>query len=98
MPFFYGETDIPTMLAEFGADVTIGAETTKGLIDIDGAQMVRSETYVRGKNVVAIVKTGSLSGLAVDATIVVDGVTYKVRDHEPADIDGALTQILCALS
>lgn len=95
---FYGESDIPTMLAEFGADVTIGAETVKGLVDIEAAHLVQSETYVQGKNVVAIIKTGSLAGLAVNATIIVDGVTYKVREHVPHDLDGALTKILCALS
>jgi len=95
---FYGESDIPMMLAEFGQDVTIGLQTTKGLIDIEAAHMAQSETYVQGKNVVVSIKTGSLTGLAVGATIIVDGTTYKVREHVPTDLDGALTKILCALS
>ncbi|HEX7050178.1 MAG TPA: hypothetical protein VF188_08265 [Longimicrobiales bacterium] len=48
-----------------------------------------------GTRVVLTIATGALPGLALDATPVVDGTTYRARDIVPID-DGALTQVLLA--
>jgi hypothetical protein len=97
MPFWH-EQDIDTQIAQTGGvDVTLGAVTVKGLVDIADESLVQGAAATfYGKTVVITVKTGAFGPeLAEDAAITADGVAYRVQQVLQID-DGALTVIHAA--
>lgn len=93
----FGDSDIQYLLADMGVMVTLGAGSTKGLVD--SADELVAEGVVTGAIGLVIsvtIKTGSLSGLAVGAPITVDSSPYTVRSVMRID-DGVLTRILCGV-
>ena len=95
---FYGQADIPAMLAEFGVDVTIAGVTAKGIQDRQGRAVLDGEPgEVSDAVETVIVQTGAFAGLSIGVSIVVDGITFKVSDAQPFE-DGALTRIDCSTS
>lgn len=94
---FFKSSRIDALLARCGQDVTIGATTTKGVIEMvdesyasdPGASLLVGTTAIR-------VKSGAFgSALAVGATLTTDGVTYRVQRFQRID-DGAITLIYAA--
>lgn len=83
--------DAAAFLAEFGSTVVYAGTTTKGLFDsaevpdADGAgDVLVGVTRLR-------IKTGSIAP-TVDATLTVDGASYKVRDSRLLH-DGTFTML-----
>lgn len=93
---YFEEDDVVSMMDD-GEVVTIAGLAGKGLVSIVDEEMLKLRGYSRfiGKSIIVHVKTGAFPGLAVGATAVVRGITYKV--HTPLqEGDGALTQVLLA--
>jgi len=91
---FFRASDIDDLIATCGGlDVTLGATTVKGLIDIadESIESGQAATFY-GKVVTIAVKTGTLPGLAEGAALTADGVAYRVQRVVQID-DGALTVI-----
>lgn len=91
-----GDAELVTMLEVLGEPITLGANTTKGIVDRALAPIGPSGDYpehVSG-SVVVQVRTGSLPGLTAGATIIVNGTTFTVREQLRVD-DGAITKIDC---
>lgn len=89
------EADLTVFFADFGVDVTVGADTTKGLKDAELEQVLRGTSVgdvVLGERETVLVETGSLSGLAQGAAITVDGNARTVGSHGLLE-DGKLTLI-----
>ena len=93
---FYRASDIDLMLAEFGVDVTVGATTVKGLLDIADESLLQGQAAdFLGKTHSITVKTGALPGLEEGVAITADGIALQVMRTQQID-DGALTVILAA--
>ena len=96
MADYYGASDLPSMLTEFGVPVSVGSASSVGLLDQSDSGMLPAGTnsFV-GKEIVLTVQTGSMAGLVSGATIIANGNTYKIIQAWQAD-DGAVTKIHCA--
>ena len=94
---FFRFGDIDGLIAGTGGvDVTFGATTVKGLIDIADESLEQGQAASLYGNVVTIeVKTGSLPLLAEGDAITADGIAYQVMRVRQID-DGALTVINAA--
>ena len=95
---FFNEADIKTMFADFGVDITLGANTVEkgALLDTpDELFFERELTALIGQATRVIVQTGVLPGLSVESEITVDGTDYKVSTMLRLG-DGAITELLCA--
>lgn len=87
--------DIATIMADpfMTVAVSIGNSSTRGIPDLYDQQASSFLPFdVAQKIKIVTIKTGSLAGLVDEASIVVDGVAGKVRQHLTAD-DGAVTHI-----
>lgn len=96
---FFGFSDIDAMIAATGGvDVTVGATTVKGLVDIADESVLQGQAADFVGHVVSVtVKTGALTGLAEGVALTADGVNYQVMRVQQID-DGALTLIHVARS
>jgi hypothetical protein len=93
---FFGDSDIPAMLADMGVPVTVGAVTAKGLVNLAGQDVFQGDMApVKGKVVVMTVQTSAFPGIKSGDPVTVDGTTWTIRSVQPAGLDGALTQIAC---
>lgn len=93
----FGASDLPAFFADMGVEVSYSGKKTNGLFDQQQVQRIVSEAGVIlevGETSV-LIQTGTLGTLLKDTTIVVDGVSYKVRTSRPMD-DGQLTAIALA--
>lgn len=76
--------------------VNIGNSSTRGMFDQQ--DIVVQDGFGKDAQVrstVVTIKKGSLTGIVADAVIVVDGVSYKVREQALSD-DGLLQHIKVA--
>lgn len=73
-----------------------GAQATRSYFDDDGV-MMEDETGrdVPRRTRVAIIRTGSVTGLVEGSTVTVAGVSYQVRRALPME-DGLLTRVFVA--
>lgn len=96
---FFGAERIDEQLLRCGAvNVSVGAVTVKGLVDVvDESLVTDSVSDLQGQSVVVTVKTGAIAGLSPGQTLIADGVTYRVMRTGQID-DGALTVIHVARS
>lgn len=89
------KADIRLMLDDFGVPVTIGGVTVKGLLWKPDAQFLQDgESELIGRAVTVLIGTGDLPGLAVGASVTVDGEAMTVH-RSMAESDGEVTRILC---
>lgn len=82
--------DLDVFLADFGVNVTVGAVSSLGILDMP-------MEVVAGDQVLSIdykltVKTSDFGGLLYGDGITVDGVNYTVRSAQPID-DGRFTEL-----
>lgn len=93
-PTFFGASDINALYADAGVSVTVGATTVRGIQDSVDEEMLREQfPHLIGRVVTVRVKTGALV-LAVNGSITVDGVAYKIHSIAAID-DGAETLVSC---
>jgi hypothetical protein len=102
MPTYYGDADIPALLADFGRPVVLaGAPNLKlGLIDFVGKDVLQSMNVsgIAGTTVTVSVQTSALpSPLPMRTAITVDGAAMFIRDRLQEG-DGALTHLFCSSS
>jgi hypothetical protein len=98
---YFGDSDIPTMMAEFGVPITIGGVSGVGIPDRKGEVFPTTDGPDLGGGVVMQItqiwiQTTAFPDCKVDDPIVFDGETYSVRDRLPSG-DGALTAILLGI-
>jgi len=98
---YYGEDDIPEMLAEFGVDVSWndGTKTiaTKGLYDVVDEALLESVggASVVGQVISVIVQTSVWPGIKSGAQILVGTEPHTVRDPRQEG-DGATMRLICS--
>jgi hypothetical protein len=80
-----------------GVDVSYSGKTTQGLFDQQQVQRIIAEAggILEVTETSVLIQAGTLGTLSKDATIVVDGVSYKIRTVRSMD-DGQLTAIAIA--
>lgn len=84
----FGAGDAPALLADFGVDFTIGAETTKGLVDhVGGRVLDEAGEMVAGEGVLTVgtIVKCSLTGAVQGAPVTVDGVAMVISAVLPFD-------------
>jgi hypothetical protein len=92
---YFEEDDIPGLLEDAGEDITLGANTTQGCVDIADQRILPGElVHLVGKVIAVWIKTGSLPGVMVGALLTLRGASYKIRERTQEG-DGALTRLLC---
>lgn len=93
---FFGESDIPAMIAALGGlPIIVGGVETLGLVDEPQEELLEEgESKIVGGGKFVQVQTGTLPALAVNAVITVDGVAHVVHRYQRID-DGALTRVIC---
>lgn len=97
---FYGDADIPAMLADFGVAVVIAGSpptTMLGIVDYVGKDVLLSQgvSGVSGTEITVTVQTSKLPlGLKNKHLLTVDGKSMRIRDQNQEG-DGALTKLLC---
>ena len=97
MTTFFRDSDIPTLMQDFGVPVVIGAVTTKGIVDYVGRDALPANSIagVSGTIITVSVQTSILpTPLPNKTACTVDGVPYKIRDQVQLG-DGALTHLIC---
>lgn len=89
-------TDLAAMLAMApgSVTVTIGSDSTDGVEDVSRYDLLDSVGNGLEKVREVLVRAGVLAGLAKEATVVVNGTSYIVRDYRTED-DGRVTRIIC---
>ena len=91
------DSDLDTMLVDFGVPASHGAEIGMAIVDsTDEAILQAGGTGVIGKMVSVLCKTSAFPTIKVGDTWTVDGETYKVHDRLRLD-DGRVTKILCTV-
>jgi len=99
MPIFR-DSDIPTMLNDFGVPVQFDGISGIGLVDyVDSVTLKENGLAgVVNKAITVMLQTSafpSLAGMnAIGQPITVDGARYNVRDRLQQS-DGAMTHLLC---
>lgn len=93
---FFGDSDIPTLLADFGVPVVIGGKTQLGIVDYVGKDVLLSQgvSGVSGTDIVVSVQTSALPKVPNRAPLTVDGVAMRLRDQQQTG-DGAITHLIC---
>jgi hypothetical protein len=90
----FGDSDIPTLLADMGLAVTIGGVAGKGLLDEEDQILVqdqqRGEVVVLGSTLT--VQTSQFPAAAIGQAVVVNGKNFTVKNRWRIG-DGALTKI-----
>jgi hypothetical protein len=93
---FFGDSDIPAMLAEFGVPVTAGGVGGYGILDLnDTVEVFDGHEQVVMRAITLVVQTSLFphSAIATDATLTADGVSYAVIKPLGSG-DGALSKLL----
>lgn len=93
----FGAGDVPAMLAELGVGVTLGAQSTKGIVDRADDRLLEAEggmAAVIGRDVVVTIQAGTLTGLTVGSAVTVDGTAYRVSSLLAIE-DGELVRFAC---
>jgi hypothetical protein len=90
----FGDSDLDVFLSDFGVTVSCAGVSTRGVLDAFDERLAGHEQPVEvvARMRVLTIKTGSLPGVAIEASIVVDGTTHAVRDILRVE-DGALTHV-----
>lgn len=97
---FYEDSDIPSMITDFGVVVVFDGVTAKGIVDyVDAVTLEQNGiTGVVNKSITVMLQTSAFPSLvannAIGKTITADGVTYTVRQRLQ-QTDGAITHLLC---
>lgn len=98
---FYGDADIPLLLADFGVAVAIAGYSPAvpliGIVDYEGKDVLVSQGMggVSGTDITVWIQTSTLpTPLRNKTLITVDGKSMRIRDQNQYG-DGALTKILC---
>lgn len=92
----FGSSDLSAIFADdLAVAVVYGVQETRGHFDSGQVQQIIDDVVMQVSQKSVRVATASLTGLQQDASIVVDGVTYKIRNWQPED-DGQTTQIILA--
>jgi hypothetical protein len=97
VPTFFRDSDIPTLLADFGRPVVIGSTNLVGIVDYVGRDVLPSMNIsgISAEVITVAVQTSALpTGAVNNAAITVDGASFKIRDMQSVG-DGAVTHILC---
>lgn len=89
-------TDLAVIDATASIVVVQGGDTTKGIRqtieEVDGVGDMNRKVLRQ----TVVVRKGTLTTLATDAAITVDGDSFTVRDFEPENSDNRLTRIYLA--
>jgi len=92
----YGDNDLAYCLQDMGVPVVAGGVASFGAFDLHDTIVVedaqRGQVHAHVPSVVVQVSAFSDAALAIDAAITVDGVNYRVREHEALN-DGALLKL-----
>jgi hypothetical protein len=98
---FYGDADIPLLMADFGVAVAIAgfspAIPLVGIVDYEGKDVLVSQGTggVSGTDITVWIQTSTLPVPLRNKTLItVDGKAMRIRDQNQQG-DGALTKILC---
>jgi hypothetical protein len=100
MPTFFGDSDIPAMIAAFGVAVVFDGITSKGIADYVDAVTLKENGIagVTNKAITVMLQTSAFPSLVANNAggkqITVDGTTYTVRERLQQS-DGAITHLLC---
>jgi hypothetical protein len=97
-PAFYGDEDIPDLLADLGVPVVIeGCKPMNGLRDGAGRDVLASGNVagISATDIVVTVQTSALpKGLKNRTPLTVEGECMRLRDSLPEG-DGAMTHLIC---
>lgn len=94
---YFGDSDIPTLLRDFGRPVTIGEFEGVGIADIpeemfDESDPVPGRGGVNVKLTKLFIQTSAWPDVRIDSPVFWDGTSYSVRSRLPYG-DGAMTEI-----
>ena len=101
MTTYYGASDLPALLAEFGVDVSFTDPSAvvhagKGIVNYsDSGQLLGEAVDLAGHEILVTLETSAFIGIAAGLTVTVEGVNYRVAQIRQMD-DGALTHVWCA--
>lgn len=89
----FGAEDVPALMADFGVDIIVGSDTTKGLVDREGIETLEGVggASQSARRLVVTVQKDKLA-LTRKGAITVDGTSYIIvawHDRE----DGELVEI-----
>lgn len=95
-PTFYADSDIPSLMTDFGVPVVAGAIQGRGIVDYTDDLALQSGNVagVRGKTIVVTVQTSAFPNVQIGSSVTVDGTAYTLRDRAQQG-DGATTQWWC---
>lgn len=90
-------TDVAAFFPDFGVPVVYGAQSTVGIFDENDAPLPAAESSfdVTVRASTLLIKTGSLTDLAADAAITVNGRNFVIR-RSLLEGDGKLTLLVLA--
>lgn len=92
----FGDDDLPVFFADMGVPVSYNGTTGRGIFGQNQeANADLLDTRVERYTTTLLIEAGTLGTIEEDATIVVDGVSFKVRDVETVR-DGALERVILA--
>lgn len=87
--------DLDFMLKDAGLPVSFGSLRTHGLRDEeDIVTHMTDGSAVETRATVLRIRRGTLAGVQVDNTIIVDGTSYRVRRGPVREGDGSLEQLI----
>ena len=94
---FYGDSDIPMMIAELGVPVVASGVNGYGILDlndeVEEMQSGRGAVVVRAVTLLVQTSRWAANAIAMDAQITVDGAAYVII-RPLSEGDGALTKLL----
>jgi hypothetical protein len=93
---YFGDDDIPFLLAEVGVPVVIAGATFKGIVDYVGKDALgfSSVSGVSGTEITVSVQTSALPVVPNRTALTVDGQSMRLRDQQQVG-DGAITHLIC---
>jgi hypothetical protein len=95
----FGDSDLPTLLADMSIAITVGGVSGVGLLD--EADEVLVQDADRGEVVVLMttltVRTSDFPNAAIDQAVTIGASNFTVRERQRIG-DGALTKLLLSLS
>lgn len=93
----FGDGDLCFIMSDvFSVPVVFGAQKTCGIVDVADHEVEDgSGRPIQVRRTALLIKSGSLTDLAIDSSITVDGDARKVRDISLRE-DGKLTELLLA--
>lgn len=89
--------DVPSFFKDFGVPVVYGAQSTVGIFDENDAPLAGAESSfdVNVRSSTVLIRAGSLTGLAADSAITVNGRNFVLR-RLPLEADGKLQLLILA--